>query len=161
MDTNGEQGTPDYGAVFELCADMERTLAALYRHLAKLHRDREDLRRLWTKTACEEDNHAQQFSLARSTAADVAELRVTADQAAGLLKGCQTVLAEVEREQPAPIEALERAVRLEHQLARFHMTGVAEFTQPNVRKLFAAMAAADREHIAALERQLQAERQGS
>ncbi|MBW2455259.1 MAG: hypothetical protein JRI68_12145 [Deltaproteobacteria bacterium] len=146
---------------FARCAEMERIMAELYQFFAQTHRRWNDLYRLWTKTAREEENHARQFELAERMAGDVEALHITAEQAAGLVAGMRRVLDQVRETPPSPIQALEQAVRLEQRLAKFHLTSLAEFAQPTTRKLFEAMLAADQEHVAALERRLEVERKRS
>jgi len=50
--------------ILDICRDIELLNEQLYRHFAVLFSDDRELKALWTKTANEEANHAQQFELA-------------------------------------------------------------------------------------------------
>jgi rubrerythrin len=148
----------DSAQVCTLCAQLEHAMAEVYHLFAQAHRQWDDLYRLWKKTAREEENHARQFELAGRMVDDVEALRITGQQAAGLVAGMRQIIAEVTSDPPKPVAALEQAIRLEERLANFHLTGIASFSKPNARRLFEAMMAADRDHVAALQRQLDVER---
>ncbi|MBL0224511.1 MAG: hypothetical protein IPQ16_02675 [Geobacteraceae bacterium] len=50
--------------ILNICLAIEETCAGMYRYFAQLYADNPAAADLWTKTAQEEDNHAEQLSLA-------------------------------------------------------------------------------------------------
>ena len=146
----------DARRALQLCAEMEREMGGLYRDLAAAHAGDRGLARLWMKTAREEDNHAHQFELALRYGDQLGALLVGAEAVAALV---ETVREERRRHAgtpPSPVDALRAAVDLEDRFAHFHMSTIADFRSPNLRKLFEAMMAADREHSDALRKALAA-----
>jgi len=146
----------DARRALQLCAEMEREMGELYRDLVAAHADDPALARLWTKTANEEDNHAHQFELALRFGEDIGKVRVSADTVAALVGVVRDQRRRHAASPPSPADALRAAIDLEDRFAHFHMSTVADFRSPNLRKLFEAMMAADRAHSAALREALAA-----
>jgi hypothetical protein len=135
---------------------MEREMGGLYRDLAAAHAGDRRLAQLWMKTAREEDNHAHQFELALRYDDQLGALLVGADAVAALVELIRERRRGFAGSPPSPVDALRAAVDLEDRFAHFHMSTVADFRSPNLRKLFEAMMAADRAHSAALREALAA-----
>jgi len=141
-----------YHRVLQTCQNIELSSAELYELFSQLYRDRSTLSRLWTKTALEEHNHAQQFELAwKMKYEPLASVQVDPWKAENALKIVQGILDNVRRTPPTPLDALRSAIKLEQKLAEFHLGYLATFTDEATASLFKAIMAADREHVAALE----------
>ncbi len=137
------------GKVLSTCFAVERACGRLYRRLADIHGDDQEIANLWRKTAREEDSHAAQFRLAsENLPALVESANIGLPETAELLEAVETVFSQYGEEPPGIVEGLATALRLEERLARLHMDQIANFTTPSFKALFSAMMSADREHIA-------------
>jgi rubrerythrin len=146
--------------VLEACRKIELRMAKLYDLLADLHAAHEKVRKLWAKTAREEDNHAQQFALLLRRPDGLPGLRVDGSKAEQALKAVDTIIASYHEKAPSVHEALEAAMTLEHTLAKYHADYAVEFTDEGQRQLFRAMMAADNDHVGALQAALGSHRKG-
>ena len=144
----------DARRALKLCAEMEREMGALYRDLAAAHAEDPELAQLWFKTAREEDNHARQFELALLYDEKLGTVLVTSETAKALVGVVPEMRWRLAEGQTSPVKALRTAIELEERFADFHMTTVTTFGTPGLRKLFEAMMAADRDHVAALRAEL-------
>lgn len=142
--------------VLQLCSEMEREMAELYRDFARLHARDADLARLWQKTASEEDNHASQFRLAQSYEGEIGATVVTSDQAQGLLNVAREMRRRCRENPPGPENALRIAIELEKRFDEYHASTIGAFRTPQTGRLFQAMRDADRSHSEALEAALAA-----
>jgi rubrerythrin len=144
----------DARRALRLCAEMEREMGGLYRDLAAAHAADAGLAQLWLKTAHEEDNHARQFELALQYDEKLGTVLVTSETAKALVGVVQEMRWRLAEGHTSPAKALRTAIELEERFADFHMTTVTTFGTPGLRKLFEAMMAADRDHVAALRAEL-------
>ncbi len=143
--------------VLETCRKVEEAAGRLYRVLAKVHQETPGIVALWTKTAREEDNHAQQITLVlRKRQALSGQVAVDISKAEKALKLIEDTIDTVTADTPSHRQALEEAVVLEHLLMAFHADYVMRFDDPTWAQLFKAMMAADQDHIGALESALKA-----
>lgn len=144
----------EIGKVLEICRDIEAANAELYWYFAEVFKDHAELTALWQKTAREEENHFRQFGLAIKLRKDtiVDSLRVDGSKAEKTLNVIKTYFDTVKQTPPSKLEALSAAIKIEKGLAAFHLTNAAHFIQESHKKLFAAMMAADKEHLEALQR---------
>lgn len=151
---------PQKTHLLELCEKVELTVAMLYRELARQQRKRDDLYRLWMKTAREEDNHAMQFGRAATMGEAISGVLLAEQRIEPMLDKARALYASVRARPPTPLAALEQAMALEQELSECHMAFAASFATRQVRKVFEAMMAADRDHVGALARQIEIERRG-
>lgn len=144
----------DIQLTLELCEQIEHYNAKIYRHFAKTFAETPELAALWHKTALEEENHAQQFTLALKLQhlKVITETTVDKVKADTLLTHVKAVYEGVLAANPSKFYALVTALNLEEKLAEFHANAVAVFVDESFKKLFTAMMKADREHIDAIQR---------
>jgi len=145
--------------LLQACARIERAVSNLYFSFRDIHHDSDpELAALWEKTAQEELNHEQQFLMAERLYA--AQLNpdpgVTLELLQKVLQSVESVQQKAQAMRPNAQQALKMAVSLEEQLAETHMKTVMRFTDQSVTRLFAAMMAADQDHIASLRQRLAA-----
>lgn len=134
--------------LLELCANIEMKCAEFYRFLSVQHASFPELSGLWSKTADEELNHAEQFKLAirirganmRAVKADVAKIH-------NILEQLDSFLSDYKESKPTPVQGLVFAIKLEENLAEYHMDTLVDFTDIYMKNLFSAMAKNDRGHI--------------
>lgn len=139
---------PTNRQILELCRQIETKCSELYRFFAKVHESNPELKKLWLKTADEEDNHALQFQTALRMLNDLVEkLRVDGQRVQSALEFIQKVLDEAKTAAPSPKKALEQAIQLEETLADLHMHQAGEFKNEADQQMFKAMMAADRQHL--------------
>jgi len=138
--------------ILHRCQQIESAMARLYHDLAALHGHDPEIARLWEKTAKEEENHQLQFQLALSLGKDaIIDARVPIVRAEQALRSIRAYHDELRRQRPQVEDALRRMIAMEDELVDLHVSSVAVFTEDRHRKLFAAMMAADKGHVAALQ----------
>jgi rubrerythrin len=141
----------DDRSLLETCERIELLAGRIYRVLAGVHAFDARLAGLWGKTAAEEDGHARQFKMApRMIESMVEGVNVARERAADAVRRLEQTLQRCQSLAPTPIGALREMIRLEDDLAQFHLSQAAAFTQEGYRRLFEAMLAADRDHVGAL-----------
>lgn len=138
----------------ELCEQIERCNAEIYRHFAKTFATMPEMAALWHKTAMEEENHAHQFTLAMKLQHInvIKETNVDQLKADAFLTYVKSVYDGVLAANPSKFYALVTALNLEEKLAEFHANAVAVFVDESFKKLFTAMMRADREHVDAIQK---------
>lgn len=142
--------------LLKTCAQLERAVSDLYFTFRDIYSEDAALTSLWEKTAQEELNHEQQFLMAERLYA----AQLTPDESVSLemlQRLQQSVMAlhrKVQETAPTALQALKMAVSLEEQLVEMHMKAVMRFNDQSVNKLFAAMMAADQDHVSSLSRYL-------
>ena len=136
--------------LLERCHRVETAMAATYWFLAELHNGTPEMAALWRKTAGEEENHARQFEFALKFPNLIADRLVKAEDVDRLLEEALGLDATVRADKPLAADALRRCIALERRLADYHMSSIGIFHDPQMRKVFEAMMAADREHVQAL-----------
>jgi rubrerythrin len=138
--------------VLDTCSMLEETCAALYRYFAELFADDPDACALWSKTALEEDSHAEQFRMAyRLRGNGIESLKIDMNRAKDLLAKMQSIFKHVQEDPPTLKEAFHFAIRMEYSLAEYHMDSIAKYTDKGLEKLFVSMRQCDQEHIQMLE----------
>jgi rubrerythrin len=139
--------------VLEVCCKVEETFADLYRYFSTIYADNLQACKLWSKTAMEEDAHAEQFRFAcRLLGSGMQTLKNNLNEVNTVLTKVQNVFENVQKSPPTFIEALELAITLENALASYHMEAIVTFDDLNLAKLFTSMMNCDKEHIKSLER---------
>jgi len=142
-------------AVLSACREMETAMADLYDLLAKIHTDVPHMAKLWRKTANEERNHAAQFALALYIGNGVVEaVRVDISIIEGTLRAVHRLREEWMTRPPTVEQALQVAITSEEALVNLHADKIPIFAEESHKKLFAAMMAADREHVGRLRQAL-------
>lgn len=138
--------------MLEKCCEIELLCKELYDYFAELYADNEDAVHMWRKTASEEQNHADQFSLALKLKKGLACL-VTVDltRVEWILSQLRSVIEKVKINPPSFEDALNSAIKLENYLAEFHLGCIVVFEDNSYKAMFNAMMASDQEHIASLQ----------
>lgn len=135
-------------AVLELCRDIELKCGELYSFFADNFREIPAATSLWRKTAGEESNHANQFTLAINLLRTGIIDSLTIDRGQGdqTLQTITQLLHACRQQTPSLTEALQIAISVEEQLEVFHLNAIAAFSDESHKKLFDAMMKADRRH---------------
>lgn len=138
----------------ELCEQIERCNADIYRHFATTFANMPEMAKLWHKTAIEEENHAHQFTLAIKLQHlnVIKETTVDKIKAETFLTYVKSVYDGVLSAHPSKFYALVTAINLEEKLAEFHANAAAVFVDESFKKLFTAMLKADKEHIETIQK---------
>jgi rubrerythrin len=138
--------------LLEKCREIELLCKELYEYFAELYAGNDDAVRLWKKTADEEHNHAEQFTMALRLCRGLPCL-VTVDskRVDSIISQLQTVIKKVKLTPPELQDAICSAISLEKHLTEFHLGCVAIFEDKSYNKLFSAMMASDDGHIASLQ----------
>lgn len=139
--------------LLEKCREIELLCKDLYDYLAELYADDEIAASLWSKTAKEEENHAAQFTLMVRLRRDMpCVVLIDSTKVESVLSGLKAVIARFRSAPPKLVEALQSAIKIERHLADLHIDCVVMFEDDSCRKLFSAMMANDKDHIASLQR---------
>lgn len=141
--------------LLEKCREIEFLCRDLYDYFAELYSGNDEAVRLWRKTAMEEQNHADQFTLALKLSKGL-PCMITVDPVKidSLVLQMQAIIEKVKNDPPTFKDALESAIRLEKYLADFHLVCVINFEDSSYKKLFQAMMDSDSTHIESLQNTL-------
>ncbi|MDD2310319.1 MAG: hypothetical protein PHH91_12130 [Desulfuromonadaceae bacterium] len=138
--------------ILEKCREIELLSRDLYTCFAGTYVDSAEAIRLWHKTAREEQNHADQFTLALKLRKGLQlHAEISQEKADDIIQKLQGTIAKVTLTPLPLMMALRFAVRLEHLLTELHLSCIAEFSDPSFQSLFNAMMSSDQEHVASLE----------
>jgi rubrerythrin len=143
--------------ILEICRDIELYAAELYQYYGEIFSDNREIAKLWQKTALEEENHASQFILAISLRKQGIVQAVSLDlgTAEAILHELKALYGAVRKTRPTITEALRTAIKLEQNLAEYHLSTLALFQEESHKKLFEAMMKNDHGHVVELEKALQ------
>jgi len=137
--------------VLAACRGIELAMAGLYQTLAEIHSHDDPMARLWRKTACEEANHAAQFSLLIESMPDAVVATTVETQALENLRLAVESMAEEYRVHPPSVrDALVALIDFEETMDQLHADQVPIFLDERHTRLFQAMMAADSGHVAKL-----------
>lgn len=140
--------------MFEKCREIELLCKELYDYFAELYSDNDDAVRLWRKTAMEEQNHANQFTLALKLRKDLpCTVLTNSTRVDSVLSQLRALITKVKAVRPNLADALNVSITLEKHLAEFHIDSVARFENDSYRKMFNAMMSNDNEHIESLQQE--------
>ena len=149
MSTTAER---PYGSLLGVCQRIEEVAGQIYQLLAQAHRDDAHAVALWTKTAVEEEQHAQQFRLLQDEF--ISKVNVDFEAARRTLRFVEYMLFRYRTQTPTVRQALLDAIALEEKLQEFHANHVVESGDDGVRRLFAVLTAADQAHKETLQEAL-------
>jgi rubrerythrin len=139
--------------LLENCIQIERTIGDIYCSFMKQQASCPEYACLWEKTAQEENNHEQQFILAKRLACsmktDTAHAPVPSDELVKKLIGLKTSVARIPL---SPSESLRLAIHLEEKLSAFHMSQMQIFSDESTNTLFRSMMKNDNDHIETLKK---------
>jgi rubrerythrin len=139
--------------LLENCIQIERTVGQIYGIFMSQQSSCPDYASLWEKTAQEENNHEQQFILAKRLACcmktDTAD---SAQPSIELVKKLVELKARVAEIPLSPSESLRLAINLEEKLAAFHMSQMHIFSDESTNKLFKSMMNNDNDHLESLKK---------
>ena len=146
------QTRSDDTQILEKCREIELLSKQLYLFFADLYAADADIKELWTKTANEEQHHADQFALALKMKKNLSiTLHVDMQRAVFIAVELEKLLHKFESYPPKLVDALATAVKLENYLADLHLACVASFEDQSFKNMFSAMMAADQHHITRLQ----------
>ena len=139
-------------AYLDFCRRIEETVGAVYRHWAETQDCSEELREFWRKLAMEEEQHAGQLQFAARLVAaeDVGTATLTGGELQDMLAQAEEVLREARSRNLDAKTALRLALRLEEGFQSLHAVNAMNFSDPELRRLFAGLAAGDEQHVAAV-----------
>jgi rubrerythrin len=139
--------------VLENCIQIERILGQIYGIFMKQQASCPEYADLWEKTAQEEQNHEQQFILAKrlacSVKTDAANTHQPSNELVKRLRALKERVAEIPL---SPGESIRLAIDLEEKLSAFHMCQMHIFTDESTNRLFKSMMNNDEEHVEALKK---------
>ncbi len=138
--------------LLEKCRTIELLNKELYDRFAETYFDNPEAVYLWRKTASEEENHAEQFSLALKLKKGLLlENSLSIEKADKLIENLNAVIIRVIETPFSLLDALEFAIKIENYLTNFHLSCIATFKDKSFEMLFKAMMNSDQQHIAAIE----------
>lgn len=148
--------TMDQLHFLDRCKRFELKGAELYYHFARSFAENKPLSRLWSKTALEEESHAQQFAMAaRMQGVGMSGVNTDLTKAMVNLQKLEEKVDQLMASTLSEVESLNLAVKLEEQMAVLHMSSIVIFSNSELKKLFQAMMDFDKEHVEALREYLE------
>lgn len=154
MDNDAVKVDMEMIGVLGICRDVELACAKLYKNFAEIFSSHPEMAELWRKTAREEENHALQFVLAINLCREemiVDSLSMDGSTAKNMRNIVKSMGDEARNNKPGMLDSLRTAIKLEEDLATFHMTTAVNFVEESHKKLFSAMMKADRKHLEELQ----------
>lgn len=138
--------------LLEKCREIELLCKELYSFFAVLYADDEEAALLWRKTADEEQNHADQFTLALKLKKDLpCQVLPDHEKVDSVISQLHTVIEKVRKSPPLLQDALLASIKLEKFIADLHLTCVVVYEDKQSKSMFNAMMASDNDHIASLQ----------
>jgi hypothetical protein len=139
-------------ALLEKCRTVELLNKELYTRFAENYLDNPEAVYLWRITASEEENHAEQFTLALKLKKGLLlQSTISLETADKLIARLTNVIETLPARSLSLADALDFAIKLEQYLEKFHLSCIATFKDPSFESLFKAMMASDQGHIASIE----------
>ncbi len=139
--------------LLEKCREIELLSRDLYYCFADTFKNDAEAEYLWRKTAREEQNHADQFSLALKLRKGLQlKTGISIEKAEQMISGLEKTIAKITQTPIPLIEALTFAVKLERHLSELHISCIAEFSDESFKSLFNAMMSSDRGHLETIEK---------
>lgn len=138
--------------LLEKCRKIEMYCAELYQYFTGLFSDNEQAAALFSKTALEEEGHAEQFTFALKLKKQL-PCMVVADikRVDSIVSQLQEVISRVKVSPPTLVSALTSSIKLEKHLYEFHVHMVVMFENQQNMKMFQAMMNHDQDHIGSLQ----------
>jgi rubrerythrin len=138
--------------LLERCREIELLCKDLYMFFAELYIGNDEAVQLWQKTADEEQNHAEQFTLALRLSRNFScQVTVDSKLVESTISKIKAVIEKVKLTRPELKVALCSAIKMENFLVNFHLGCVVLFEDNNYKNMFNAMMASDNQHIASLQ----------
>ena len=142
--------------ILEKCREIELLSKKLYHFFADIFADDADIKALWTKTADEEQHHADQFTLALKMKKNLnITLNINMQKAVFVVGELEKMINKFEVNPPKLTDALSTAIKLENYLVDLHLVCVVSFEDQSFKNMFSAMMAADQQHIERLQSTLE------
>ena len=136
----------------EKCREIELLCKELYEYFSVLYAGDEEAVRLWRKTADEEQNHADQFTLALKLKKDLScQVNIEPEKVESVISQLRSVIEKVRSTPPIFQDALLASIKLEKYIADLHINCVVVYEDKQCKSMFDAMMASDHEHIASLQ----------
>lgn len=138
--------------MLQLCAEIEETIARIYRKLAVSVVCEPQLTRVWQELASDEDQHALQLRFAQRLAKEdiLGDQKLPPGKIEQLHARVQSVLAGVEKATPSKRDALRVSVKLEQDCLAVHIGRCAEVNDPGAEKILRALSREDAQHVEVL-----------
>jgi rubrerythrin len=139
--------------LLENCIQIERNVGQIYSIFMDQQSSCPEYAQLWEKTAQEENNHEQQFILAKRLACCMkTDTTDSAQPSNELVKKLVALKVRVAEIPLSPSESLRLAIDMEEKLAAFHMSQMHIFSDESTNNLFKSMMNNDNDHLKALKK---------
>jgi rubrerythrin len=139
----------DIKKYLQICVDIEKTAALVYRQMAlSTHLPRE-LKVVLLNLADDEDAHSAQLSFASRFPPGTAIVGQSFDRATveALLQRAKALLEVVSQQEFSARQVIETGIELEQDFCQAHIANSLELTDDSLKKMFAALAQDDEGHI--------------
>ncbi|WP_305045276.1 hypothetical protein, partial [Geoalkalibacter sp.] len=136
------------------CCEVERTIAQIYRLMAKMDGLDVEVRKTFQELALDEEDHAVQIECALEVPDDklspCVELPEAKHLAHDLLQRAKAMLADVGEHPKSQAAALRIAMDLEQDFRRMHLFAVASFPEERLKTMFSRFARYEEAHLGLL-----------
>lgn len=136
-----------------VCETIERTMAQIYRLLAKNETADPRLRTIWLEMAKDEDDHAAQLQLAQRLASERVfqeKSGMLLDDVTRLQHRAQRFLELLKARSLSETDALRMAIALEAEFKDAHVNTALRFEDKGLEQMFQALCRADEQHVQGL-----------
>jgi rubrerythrin len=139
-------------AFLNRCAEIEDTLAGIYRELASTVSAEQELKAIWLAMADDEGEHGREIRMAKRMVKEdilVGE-QISDAEVRSLLFRARSLLDKVRRSPLSVKEALRLSLHMEEDFRRVHVLFAVRFGDTGIRRVFERLGQSDREHVARL-----------
>ena len=146
-----EHDQTDIALFLNLSAQIEGLCAELYHYYSELFRDNEEISRLWTIYALEEENRQKQFELAYRLRDECAfELKSNIERVQNIRHKFIRLLDHVRQDPPDIVTALQKAIEMEEAISDIHMESAVRSKDAHIHDMFQAMQNFDKGNLESL-----------
>ena len=133
------------------CAEIEKTIAEIYRCFAEKVFCDEELKEIWRTMAQEEDQHALEIGFA-SRLPQEGMFKLQKDQATvdQLLDTARQILWKAKSTDLSRDAAVNYTLQLEQKFLEVHIASAVEFEQESMRKMFQSIVQSEEVHCQAI-----------
>ena len=134
------------------CAEIEKTVAEIYRCFADRVSCDEELKDIWRSMAQEEDQHALEIGFASRLPQEGMFKLQKQDQGTvdRLLETARQILWTAKTTDLSPDAAVNYTLQLEQEFLEVHIVSAVEFEQDSMRKMFQSIVQSEEVHCQAI-----------
>jgi rubrerythrin len=130
------------------CAQIENLVGQIYYIFMEQQSSTPELAKLWEKTADEEQNHEQQFQMAKRLYKSIASNpEISNKKLEAIINELVHLKERIVAKPLSPVESIRLAIDIEEKLAEYHLDNIPLFSDESLNSLFKSMMNNDQWHV--------------